>query len=327
MVEAAPRLLTFDQLDGWDADDHTTALRVFSETCDRISDDRWGPVCDAARAQVERGEGGKAFFELLFRPVLFGDGVTALFTGYYEPELTGSRRRAGRYRYPLHRPPPELQRGVAYATRQQIEQQRLLAGRGLEIVWVDDLVEKFFLQIQGSGRIRLPNGDMIRVGYAARNGYPYRSVGQELVRRGIFRAHQVSAHVIGDWVRSNPVRGRQMLWHNPSYIFFREVTDVPAEKGPIGALSRSITAGRSIAVDPDHVQLGAPVWVEKDGRAPLRRLMVAQDTGGAIKGVQRADIFFGTGDEAGRQAGRVRDPGRKIVLLPIPIAFELAPQG
>lgn len=200
-------------------------------------------------------------------------------------------------------------------------------GRGLEIAWVDDAVELFFLQVQGSGRIRLPGGRTIRVGYAGFNGHEYRSIGEELVRRGVYQPHQVSAQVIQNWVRRNPVAGRELLYHNPSYVFFREVSEVPANKGPLGAMNRSITGMRSIAVDPAIVPLGAPVWIEKDGKSPLRRLMIAQDTGSAIKGAQRADVFFGTGDRAGRQAGRLRDPGRMMVLMPIQRAYALLPEG
>ena len=208
-------------------------------------------------------------------------------------------------------------------TREEIETTGVLSERGLEIVWLTDLVDKFFLQVQGSGRINLADGGSIRVGYGSKNGHPYRSVGKELVRRGFFEPHQVSAQTIRRWVSRNPVRGPELLWHNPSYVFFREVSQVPVEKGPLGAMNRSVTAGRTLAVDPDFVPLGAPVWVEKNGAAPFRRLMVAQDTGSAIKGAQRGDIFYGSGKEAGKVAGRTRDPGRMVVLLPIEDALSL----
>ncbi len=196
-----------------------------------------------------------------------------------------------------------------------------MSGRGLEIAWVDDPVDVFFLQIQGSGRIRLTDGSVIRVGYAGANGHEYRSIGQELVRRGVFQPHQVSAQVISNWVKSNPVEGEDLLRHNPSFVFFRVVRKVPAERGPLGAMNRSVTEMRTVAVDPAYVPLGAPVWVEKRGRRAFNRLMIAQDTGSAIKGAQRADIFFGTGDKAGRRAGQVRDPGRMVVLMPIQEAY------
>ena len=187
-------------------------------------------------------------------------------------------------------------------------------------------MELFFLQIQGSGRIRLPDGDVIRVGYGGSNGHTYRSVGRELVRRGVYEPHQVSAEVIKNWVRRNPEEGRDLLHHNPSYVFFRRIDEVPSEDGPLGAMNRSVTKGRSIAVDPAYTPLGAPVWVEKKGASPLHRLMVAQDTGSAITGPQRGDIFFGTGAVAGRAAGRLRDGGRMAVLLPIQRAYAMRPE-
>jgi membrane-bound lytic murein transglycosylase A len=201
-----------------------------------------------------------------------------------------------------------------------------MEGRGLEIAWVDDPVELFFLQIQGSGRIKLPDGKSIRIGYGGANGHSYRSIGTEMVRRGIYQAHQVSAQVIKNWVRRNPAEGRELLFHNPSYVFFREVRRVAAADGPLGAMNRSVTTLRSLAVDPKYTPLGAPVWLEKDGADKMRRLMVAQDTGSAIKGAQRADIFYGTGDAAGLAAGKLRDPGRMVVLLPIQRAFALIPE-
>ena len=149
----------------------------------------------------------------------------------------------------------------------------------------------------------------------------------ELVRRGVYSQHQVSAEVIKNWVRRNPVDGSELLHVSPSYVFFREVSQVPAQKGPLGAMNRSVTALRTIAVDPEYVPLGAPVWIEKEGPEPMRRLMIAQDTGSAIKGAQRADIFFGSGDEAGKMAGTLKDPGRIIVLMPIQRAYAMLPEG
>ena len=148
-----------------------------------------------------------------------------------------------------------------------------------------------------------------------------------MVRRGIYNAHQVSAQVIKNWVRRNPEAGEELLFHNPSYVFFREIKHVTDRDGPLGAMNRPVTAGRSIAVDPQFTPLGAPVWLEKDGATPIRRLMIAQDTGSAIKGAQRADIFFGTGDAAGQAAGTLRDGGRMVVLLPIQRAYALVPDG
>ena len=317
------KVLSFEQLDGWEKDDHAKALKVFLNTCRDMKDADWRALCQFAKAEPE----ARQFFELFFRPVLIEDGQDPLFTGYFEPELDGDIYRSSRYRYPVYKMPPEALRSNPWLTRREILSGTLMAGRGLEIAWVDDPVELFFLQIQGSGRIRLPGGRSIRVGYRGSNGHPYRSIGVELVRRGVYDAHQVSAQVIKNWVRRNPVQGRDLLFHNPSYVFFREVSKVPADQGPLGAMNRSVTDMRSVAVDPRYVSLGAPVWLEKDGNNPLRRLMIAQDTGSAIKGAQRADIFFGTGDRAGRAAGKLRDPGRMVVLMPIQRAYALLPES
>lgn len=316
-------VMDYASLDGWDQDDHAAALAVFLNTCRDMSDPDWASLC----ALAKDGPDPRAFFELFFRPVLIEDGADPLFTGYFEPELDGSLRRTARYRYPVYAMPPEARVLRPWLSRREILGTDVMAGRGLEIAWVDDPVELFFLQIQGSGRIRLPGGRNLRVGYSGANGHEYRSIGAELVRRGIYTPHQVSADVIKNWVRRNSVAGEELLYHSPSYVFFREVSQVPAELGPLGAMNRSITTMRSVAVDPAFVPLGAPVWIEKDGKAPIRRLMIAQDTGSAIKGAQRADVFFGTGEAAGREAGRLRDPGRMMVLMPIQRAYALLPEG
>ncbi|GAB4282438.1 MAG: MltA domain-containing protein [Roseovarius sp.] len=314
------RVLDFSELRGWALDNHRQALDAFLVTCPDLRDPDWSALC----ALASRHPDARTFFELFFRPVLIEDGRPALFTGYYEPELQGALQPGPRFRFPLYRTPEEARQSLPWLSRREIETGDALRGKGLEIAWVDDPVELFFLQIQGSGRIRLRDGSLIRVGYGGSNGHPYRSIGMELVRRGIYSLHQVSAQVIKNWVRRHPEEGRELLFHNPAYVFFRRVDSVPPEAGPLGAMNRSLTPRRSIAVDPAFVPLGAPVWLEKDGADPFQRLMVAQDTGSAIKGAQRADIFMGTGQAAGRMAGRLRDPGRIVVLLPIQRAFALA---
>ena len=316
-------VLSFDQLDGWAEDDHAAALKTFLNTCGDMKDPDWRAVCQYARTEPD----ARQFFELFFRPVEINDGKDALFTGYFEPELDGDLYRSSRYAYPIYKMPDEALKNRPWLTRRDILETGVMEGRGLAIAYVDDPVELFFLQIQGSGRVRLPNGKYVRVGYRGANGHPYRSIGQELVRRGVYSAHQVSAEVIKNWVRRNPEEGRELLYHNPSYVFFREVSKVPADRGPLGAMNRSVTTMRSIAVDPSFVKLGSPVWIEKDGKKPLRRLMMAQDTGSAIKGAQRADVFFGTGDKAGKEAGKLRDPGRMVVLMPIQRAYALLPES
>lgn len=316
-------VMDFSDLKGWETDDHAAALQTFRNTCGDMRDVDWGNLCKFAQSDPDP----RQFFELFFRPVLIDDGQDALFTGYFEPELDGDLSPSPRYRYPIYAMPPEAKESNPWLTRRDILGTDVMKGRGLEIAYVDDPVELFFLQIQGSGRIRLPDGNFLRVGYRGANGHPYRSIGVELVRRGVYEAHQVSADVIKNWVRRNPDEGRELLFHNPSYVFFREVSQVPADQGPLGAMNRSVTTKRTIAVDPDFVRLGSPVWIEKEGAKPLNRLMIAQDTGSAIKGAQRADVFFGTGDKAGREAGKLRDPGRMLVLMPIQRAYALLPES
>lgn len=319
MADVTYTPLEFSDLAGWMEDDHAAALATFRETCPDLTDPDWTPICALAFDAAD----ARGFFEATFTPVLIEDGAPMLFTGYYEPELLGSRTRSDRFNIPLYSVPPEVTEDRPFLTRREIEETEALAGRGLEIAWLDDPVEAYFLQIQGSGRIRLAEGGQLRLGYAGRNGHPYRSIGQSLIDDGLFAASELSADTIKTWVAENPEAGTELLRSNPSFIFFREVTEVPADQGPLGAMNRSITPMRTIAVDPAFTPLGAPVWIERQGEEAMTRLMIAQDTGGAIKGAQRADIFFGTGEAAGTEAGRTRDPGRMVVLLPIQQAWAL----
>lgn len=265
--------------------------------------------------------------------------VEGLITGYYEPLLAGSRERRAPYLTPLYAPPDDLlvidlaevapetrglrlrgrlegRKVVPYYTREEIEQGRAPV-RGKEIVWVEDPVEAFFLQIQGSGRVRLPSGELVRVGYADQNGQPYRAVGRYLVESGELQAGQASMQAIQAWARANPAKLDDLLNRNPSYVFFRELP--ASDGGPIGALGVPLTPERSIAVDARVIPLGAPVYLattRPNSSDPLARLMMAQDTGGAIRGPVRADYFWGFGPQAGAEAGRMREQGRMWVLLP-----------
>ena len=320
---AAAEVLTFADLDGWADDDHAAALSVFLNSCEVLTDPDWTALCRFAGDADKTPAAARSFFELFFKPVLIGT-APALFTGYYEPELSGSPVRTPSFAYPIYRKPPELVDGAVWHTREAIETQGVLGGRGLEIAWLDDPVEVYFLMIQGSGRIRMPDGRLVRVGYGGKNNQPYRSIGQEMIRRGLMTESEASAQSIRAFVRQDPTLGAELLTFNPSFVFFKQLSDLPAEKGPIGAIGRSVTTLRSVAVDPDFTPLGAPVWVEKDGQNPIRSLMVAQDTGAAIKGPQRADIFYGTGRDAGQAAGAVKDGGRMVVLLPIARAYAMA---
>jgi membrane-bound lytic murein transglycosylase A len=205
---------------------------------------------------------------------------------------------------------------VPYYDRGQIDA-GLSTLTGREIAWTDDALDLFFLQIQGSGRVRLDDGEIVRVGYADQNGHPYRSIGKFLVDRGELTIEQASLEGIKTWATNNPAKVRELLDHNASYVFFRELP--PGPDGPVGAMGLPLTPGRSVAIDPRTVPLGAPVFLATtlpNSERPLARLMLAQDTGGAIKGGVRADFFWGFGEEAGKQAGRMRQQGRMWVLLP-----------
>ncbi len=320
MAEPTYKVLEFSDLDGWDADDHSAALTVFLNTCNDIKDPSWSDICDLAKTTPP----ARGFFETLFKPVLIEDEKDALFTGYYEPELRGSTKREGPYQFPIYQKPDDIVSGEPWLTRREIQEQNAMVGKGLEIAYADDAFDVFSLQIQGSGRVRLPDGTFIRVGYGGSNGRKYSSVGKILIERGVFEAHEVSADRIRKWVRDNPNDGAELLRENDSFVFFRTVNEVPADQGPLGAMNRSVTPMRTLAVDPSITKLGAPVWLEKNGRDPLRRLMIAQDTGSAIKGAQRADIFYGTGKSAGKAAGAIKDGGRMIVLLPTQLAYAKA---
>lgn len=335
----------WEQLPGWQADDLSQAWPALLQSCRGLrSNQAWSTVCQAAAALPENPEQNtiRAYFLDYFQPwqSTQPDGVQdGLITGYYEPLLRGSRSYSNKYRYPIHAAPddlivvdlanlyPELKglrlRGrlqgnkvVPYWSRAEIENGAAPV-RGKELAWVDDPVELFFLQVQGSGRIRLENGDMLRIGYADQNGHPYRSIGKWLVDNGELTLDKASMQGIKDWGRRNPQRLPALLNANPSYVFFRELTN--PNGGPLGALGVPLTDERSIAIDPRVFPLGAPVWLattRPNSNDPLNRLMLAQDTGGAIRGNVRADFFWGFGDEAGKLAGGMKQKGRMWVLLP-----------
>ena len=286
-------------LPGWDRDSHETALAVYMNSVDLLSCDWPRPTLFSARH----------FFETQFQVVPLPE--PALLTGYYEPELVGTAAPDARYCHPLYATPPGLTGEAPWFSRAEIVAGNLLAGR--EIVWLDSALEAFLAQVQGSVRVRLVGGGTLRLGFAAKNGHPYVSIGKELIRRGALRAADASVAAIRDWAARHPDQIAGLLQVNPSFVFFRPL-DLPADQGPLGTLQRPVTALRSIAVDPDHVPLGAPVWVQWQGQACL---MIAQDTGSAIKGPQRGDIFFGSGAGAGAHAGALKSLGRMTVLMPM----------
>ncbi len=331
-------------LPGWLEDDPSAAWGAFLRSCQTLrKQPAWAPVCaDAQRLNGKDGAQVRSFFETWLVPhqvVNPDDTREGLITGYYEPLIRGSRTRSAAYRYPLYTVPddlltiefgdlfPELKhmrlRGrldgrkvVPYYSREELSQRESqLAGKVL--LWVADAIELFFLQVQGSGRVELDNGGRMRVGYADQNGHPYQSIGRWLVDRGEITMDQASMDGIKAWARANAKRLDELLNANPSFVFFRQLPD--GNEGPIGALGVPLTEGRSLAVDPRTVPLGVPVFLAttrpSDGKS-LNRLMLAQDTGGAIKGAVRADFYWGSGPEAGVQAGRMRQTGRMWLLLP-----------
>ncbi len=344
---------TWADLPGWGDDDVAAAWPAFLQSCRGMRSKPHGPgwkrVCDlAAAADGKPGHDARRFFEQHLSPyaVTNGDGVASgLVTGYYEPLLRGSRLRSKAYSQPVRGVPddlltidlsavfPELKdkrvRGrlegnkvLPYWSRAEIEA-RGDSLRSKNLLYVDDAIELFFLQVQGSGRVQLPDGGMVRLNYADQNGHPYQSIGKALVERGELKLEEASMQGIQSWARANPARLDALLNTNPSYVFFREVPN--SDGGPLGALGVPLTAERSIAVDPRAVPLGSPVFLattRPNTATPMNRLVMAQDTGGAIKGAVRADFFWGFGKAAGEQAGRMKQSGRVWVLLPP----ELAPK-
>lgn len=341
---ASYRLSEWTALPGWREDDLTAAWGAFLQSCRSPKNQAvWQETC-AAAAQLNAPSSDeiRGFFEARLVPyrIVNPDGSEdGLITGYYEPLLNGSRSRSARYRYPLYGVPddlltidlasvyPELKnmrlRGriegrkvVPYWDREEIDD-GALGAKGKELFWVDDAIDLFFLQIQGSGRIRLPDGTLARVGYADQNGHPYHSIGKRLVDSDELPLEKASMQGIKDWAKRNPSKLKELLDYNASYVFFREL---PAQEGgPLGALGVPLTDARSIAVDPRYIPLGTPVylaasWPNSD--RPLQRLMQAQDTGGAIRGAVRADFFWGFGPEAGKLAGAMKQRGQLWLLLP-----------
>jgi len=375
-------------LDGWNPIGMRQSLDAFQRSCEVILNrpldtpmvsDRpafgtvrdWTPACKEALSleHVTNAE-AQRFFRDRFRPhrVAMGTDATGLFTGYYEPQLRGSRKKTATYSVPLHRPPSDLirvnlgefrpslkgerlfgridgQRLVPYHERANIANGEL-DGRGLEIVWVDSRVDRFFLQIQGSGRVLLRDSSLIRVGYAGANGQPYRAIGRDLIEMGEVPREEMSMQAIRSWLAENPDRTGELLEKNRSYVFFRERTHLDASEGPIGAQGVPLTPRVSLAVDARYLPYGAPLWLSTkrplteaelgSGAVPadtldgvpvarFRRMMVAQDTGGAIRGAVRGDVFWGAGERAADIAGRMKSRGTYIVFLPRTLGANSSP--
>jgi membrane-bound lytic murein transglycosylase A len=331
-------------LPAWDAvtdADLQPSFDAFLGACRSIGrKETWQATCAVAKT-AERAN-LRAWFEANFQPwqLVNPDGSrTGLVTGYYEPVVKGSRTRSKTYSVPVFGPPADLidvELSELYPELKHLRLRGRIEGRKLvpyysrsdwakeeprrtgdALLWVDDPIDYFFLQIQGSGQVALDDGRRTRIGYADQNGHPYRSIGKWLIDQGELKAEQASMQGIKQWVKTHPLRVQELLNANPSLVFFREM---PVEgSGPPGALGLPMVPERSIAVDPRVTPLGAPVWLATTrplSDVPLNRLMVALDTGGAIRGPVRADFYWGSGNEAGDNAGRTRQKGQMWVLLP-----------
>ncbi|MFL2798952.1 MAG: murein transglycosylase A [Paracoccaceae bacterium] len=302
--------LSFGDLNGWNQDDHDKALDVFSKTQSQFLRN----LSPRAKVKNKSFSSSQEFFEHSFVPTLIDFPNRSFFTGYYEAEILGSAVLDKEFQFPIYKRPPDLKKGTKWLSRRELEESNILQNKSLEIVYLRSQVEVFLLQVQGSGRVTLTDGSVIRVGYDGRNGHEYISIGQILIKRGVFSAKNISGHAIKHWLTSNPQIANELLYQNPSYIFFKVMSDLGEESGPIGTSNSSLEEQRSIAVDPQYIPLGSPVWIEIKGSYPLNRLMVAQDTGSAIKGPSRVDIFFGRGDDAEKMAGQIKDYGRAAVF-------------
>jgi membrane-bound lytic murein transglycosylase A len=348
---AAARVNTFEAVDfgavtGWKDGEQAAAWPALLASCQAL---RWREAWRAACAKAlelrsPTDEEARRVLEQQFVPWRLAnpDGaVDGLVTGYYEPVLRGSRTKLAPFVHPLYGPPDDLLTIDLSATNPELRGMRLrgrVEGRrvvpyysraeiargaapvaGKEILWVDDPIEAFFLQVQGSGRVQLASGETLRLGYADQNGHPFQSIGRFLVDRGELKLGETSMQAIKAWAAANPQRVEDLLDQNPSFVFFRELPLADPSAGPIGALGLPLVAGRSIAVDTRYILLGTPVFLATTlpaSTTPLTRLVIAQDSGGAIRNPVRADFFWGSGAEAGARAGRMRQQGRMWVLLP-----------
>ncbi len=354
----------FSAIAGWTADDANEALAAFRRSCAEISDvgrafdrkvrfggDRqdWSHVCGIAGYASD----ARAFFEQHFRAYRVHDPERpeGLFTGYYEPLAEGSLTPSTEFTVPIYRKPDELValdevaqkkiglkygqlrngKGEAYFSRKEIEQ-GALAGRGLELVWLKSWVDAFFIHVQGSGRISLPDGKFMRLAYGGKTGRAYTGIGGVLVLKGLLSKDDMSMQALRRWMAAHPEDARQLMWQNESFIFFREVQVADLALGAPGAQKVPLHPRRSLAVDRGIWAFGTPIWLETQAphgpsgaTEPFRRLMIAQDTGTAIKGYARGDVYWGWGEEAALTAGHMKSPGRMIVLLPKVMKLDLAP--
>jgi len=351
---ASTEPVSFAALDGWKNDDQAAAFGAFLKSCSAILEGtksirRARPIYDGLYRVCERAkatgpldrEQARAFFEANFQPVRilprvhtygFYTGADGFFTGYYEATIEGSRHKSHEYDVPLYRPPGKFigRRSVIFHNldRSEIEN-GALAGRGLEICYVKNPVDAFFAQIQGSARVRLDNGKLLRLNYIASNGKHYTPVGHILIEEGVYTPDEMSMDKIREYMEANPKKGKSLRLKNKSFVFFSETPLRPTDEC-IGAQGIPLTPGRSIAVDPSIHVYGTPIWI--DAKFPLKstvpqdkfqHLMVAQDTGSAIRGAARADIYFGHGNDAPHIAGRIKQFGKFVMLLPRTVPIEV----
>ncbi len=345
--------IRYQSLPHWQNDDHLEAFKAFKISCKKYiyeqlrakrpySKKRYKLCRKTVQLNINHKHSARLFFEKNFQPYRVLT-PTSMLTGYYEPVIEGSRVKTAEYHIPVYRRPTDLvslindreraaknhqltfmrrdgNKLTPFPTRKAIEQ-GALEGEGLELLYLKDQVDSFFMHIQGSARIALTDGSMIRIGYDGKNGHPYSSIGQHLKKAYKFRGEQLKLERVKQWLRDNETEGRKVMWHNKSYIFFRELSKSQGANGPLGAEGVNLTPRRSLAVDGSYHQLGLPIWLEvgslsHHGKQGFRQLMIAQDVGSAIKGPARGDIFWGSGDHAGRIAGGTKHNGRFTVLLP-----------
>lgn len=263
--------------------------------------------------QPKAGQSAQQFFDAAFVRGATGPGFC---TGYFEPELRGALHRSGGFTAPIYRKPPDLAADQPYHDRRSIEG-GALSDQGLELAWLADPIEAFFLHIQGSGRIRLADGRILRVGYAGKNGHPYRSIGKVLVDRGIFTLEEVTAQAIRDWLAAHPDDAARVMNENPSYVFFEPRPHLAENEGPVGTAGVPLTPLISVAADPEHHPLGSLIYIQHDRATGLKDgYAIVQDTGGAIKGPGRIDLFTGSGDKAGHLAGVLKHQARITTFAP-----------
>ena len=348
----------FDQLPGWKNDNHSDAITAFLKSCDRIltfpknknigtkditiNAGDWRDACLAAKSPKNNA---KEFFQKYFTPFLISNskkGEKGLFTGYFEAELKGSRHKSPAFPYALYSKPDDLinvnlgdftkelsgkaiighvkdGKLMPYPSRKTIEA-GYLNNKNVEMLWINDAVDLFLLHVQGSGRVILEDGSVIRVGFAAHNGRKYKSIGRALINWGEIKPHQASWNGIKNWIADNPNKAAELFAVNPRFIFFKQIFG----DGPIGAQNVALTPTRSMAIDRNFIPLGLPIWLDTvkpaGSTAPLQRLLITQDTGGAIKGMVRGDFFWGYGNKALKYAGSMKSNGRYYLFLPKNIA-------